>query len=174
MSPGPAPSGLRSGPVELPFDPEREPLDVVRIMDALREQGRRDRERGILTDEELEAIARERIRALVEKAYIDPLLLERFLRPGHDWNIATDYLIRTHRRGPLARLSLLVKRAVRPVVRLYTDHLLDRQTQINQYFCHLVHAATRENVRLEARVAGLEARCAGLEEELRASRAARG
>ena len=171
---GGLPSGLRPGPVPLPFDPEREPLDVVRIVEALREQGRRDREQGLLTDEELDAIARERIRAFTEKAYVDPLLLERFLRPGHDWNIATDYLIRTHRRGLLARLSLLVKRAVRPVVRLYTDHLLDRQTQINQYFCHLVHAATRENVRLEARVAGLEARCARLEEELLAARAARG
>jgi hypothetical protein len=160
--------------VELPFDPETEPLDVVRIVEALREEGRRDRERGLLTDEALDAIAQERIRAFAEKAYIDPLLLERFLRPGHDWNIATDYLIRTHRRGLVARLSLLAKRAVRPVVRLYTDHLLDRQTQINQYFCHLVHAATRENVRLEARVAGLEARCARLEEELRAARAARG
>jgi hypothetical protein len=174
MSPDLAPSGLRPGPVELPFDPEAEPLDVARIVDALREQGRRDRERGLLTDEELDAIARERIRAFAEKAYIDPLLLERFLRPGHDWNIATDYLIRTHRRGLVARLSLLVKRAVRPVVRLYTDHLLDRQTQINQYFCHLVHAATRENVRLEGRIAGLETRCARLEEELRAARAARG
>lgn len=174
MSPDHVPWGLRPGRVELPFDPETEPLDVVRIMGALRDRGRLDREMGILTEEQLEQIARERIRAFAEKAYIDPLLLERFLRPGHDWNIATDYLIRTHRRGLVARLSVLAKRAVRPVVRLYTDHLLDRQTQINQYFCHLVHAATRENVRLEMRLAGLEARCARLEEELRAARAARG
>jgi hypothetical protein len=174
MSPDRVPAGLRPGRVELPFDPEREPLDVVRIMGALGELGRLDRERGLLTDEDLEAIAQQRIRGFAEKAYIDPLLLERFLRPGHDWNIATDYLIRTHRRGLVARLSVLVKHAVRPVVRLYTDHLLDRQTQINQYFCHLVHAATRENVRLQMRVAGLEARCARLEEELRAARAGRG
>jgi len=163
-------AGLPPGRVELPFDPESEPLDVVRIMDALRERGRRDREKGILTDEELATIAERRIRGFAEKAYIDPLLLERFLRPGHDWNIATDYLIRTHRRGLFARLSLLVKRAVRPVVRLYTDHLLNRQAQINQYFCHLLHAATRENARLETRLAALEARCARLEEELRDAR----
>ncbi len=174
MSPDHVPWGLRPGRVELPFDPETEPLDVVRIMGALRDRGRLDREMGILTDEQLEQVARERIRALAEKAYIDPLLLERFLRPGHDWNIATDYLIRTHRRGLVARLSVLAKRVVRPVVRLYTDHLLDRQTQINQYFCHLVHAATRENVRLEQRLAGLEARCVRLEGELGAARAARG
>jgi hypothetical protein len=160
--------------VELPFDPEREPLDVARIMGAIRERNRLEREKGALTEEELDAVARERLRSLVEKAYIDPMLLERFLRPGHDWNVASGYLIRSHRPGLSARLSVLAKRLARPVVRLYTDHLIDRQTQINQYFCHLVHAATRENVRLESRLAGLEARCARLEEELRAARAARG
>jgi hypothetical protein len=160
--------------VDLPFDPEQEPLDVARIMGAIREQNRLLRERGLLTDEELDEIARQRIRRLTEKAYIDPMLLERFLRPGHDWNIATGYLIRSHRRGIVAGLSVLAKRMVRPLVRLYTDHLLDRQTQINQYFCHLVHAAIRENVRLERRLGGLEARCARLEEERDAARAARG
>jgi hypothetical protein len=160
--------------VDLPFDPEEPPLDVVRIMGAIREQNRLDRGRGVLTDEELGALARERIRRLTEKAYIDPLLLERFLRPGHDWNIATGYLIRSHRQGLLARLSVLAKRVVRPVVRLYTDHLLDRQAQINQYFCHLLHDAVRENVRLEARLAGLEARCARLEQERQAARPDRG
>jgi hypothetical protein len=160
--------------MDLPFDPEREPLDVARIMEAIREHNRLERERGGLTDEELDELARERIRRLAEKAYIDPLLLERFLRPGHDWNVASSYLIRSHRSGLAARLSVLAKRLVRPVVRLYTDHLIDRQTQINQYFCHLVHAATRENLRLEKRLAGLEARCARLEEELRAARAGRG
>ncbi len=43
MSPDHAPAGFGAGRVELPFDPEREPLDVVRIMGALREQGRLDR-----------------------------------------------------------------------------------------------------------------------------------
>jgi len=160
--------------VDLPFDPEREPPDVARIMGAIREHNRLERERGVLTDEELDDLARERVRRLAEKAYIDPLLLERFLRPGHDWNVASSYLIRSHRSGLAARLSVLAKRLVRPVVRLYTDHLIDRQTQINQYFCHLVHAATRENLRLEKRLSALEARCARLEEELRAARAGRG
>jgi len=160
--------------VDLPFDPEREPPDVARIMGAIREQNRLGRERGLLTEEELDEVAHKRIRRLAEKAYIDPMLLERFLGPGHDWNIASGYLIRSHRGGFSARLSVLAKRVVRPVVRLYTDHLLDRQTQINQYFCHLVHAATRENARLEKRLLGLEARCARLEEELRAARAGGG
>jgi len=135
---------------------EIEPLDVGRIMQAIEERNRRLRAQGIFTDEELEAMARERFRAFAASAHIDPLLLERFLRPGHDWNIATDYLIRTHRKGFLARLTVLAKRIVRPLVRLYTDHLLDRQTQINQYFCHLLYDAIREIVRLQVQVTALE------------------
>lgn len=136
----------------------RAEIDVGRIMDGIREQNRLRRERGLFTDEELEELARERYRRYAAKAAIDPRLLERFLGPGHDWNIATDYLIRTHRSGLVARLSLVVKRLVRPVVRLYTDHVLDRQTQINQYLFHELHHAIREIVRLEARLQGLERR----------------
>lgn len=132
--------------------------DVVRIMEEIRAANRRRRQAGVLTDEELDELARDRFRAYAAEAHIDPRLLERFLSPGHDWNIATDYILRTHRTGLLARLSLHAKRLVRPVVRLYTDHVLNRQTQINQYFCHLLHAAIRENLQLEARLAALERR----------------
>ena len=55
------------------------------------------------------------------------------------------------------------KRLVRPLVRLYTDHLLNRQTQINQYFCEVLHHSVREIVRLEAQVAALSKRCEELE-----------
>jgi hypothetical protein len=138
--------------------PARTGADVVRIMEEIRAANRRRREEGVLTDEELEERARERFRAYAADAHIDPRLLDRFLSPGHDWNIATDYIVRTHRTGLVARLSLRLKRLVRPVVRLYTDHILDRQTQINQYFCHLLHAAIRENLRLEAQLEALRRR----------------
>ena len=138
-------------------------FNVVQIMSEIREQNRRNRERGIFTEEELDELARSRLRAFAQTAHIDPRLLDRFLDPGHDWNIATDYIIRTHRRGPAARLSLVGKRLVRPLVRLYTDHLLNRQTQINQYLVEVVHHAVREVVRLEAQVAALRKRCEDLE-----------
>jgi hypothetical protein len=134
-------------------------FDVVQIMSEIREANRLNRERGIFTEEELDELARARLRAFAQTAHIDPRLLDRFLDPGHDWNIATDYLIRTHRRGPRARLSLWGKRLVRPLVRLYTDHLLNRQTQINQYLCEVLHHSVREIVRLEAQVAALRQRC---------------
>jgi hypothetical protein len=138
-------------------------FNVVQIMADIREANRQNRERGILTEEELDDLARERLRAFAQTAHIDPRLLDRFLDPGHDWNIATDYIVRTHRRGPAARLSLVGKRLVRPLVRLYTDHLLNRQTQINQYFCEVLHHSVREIVRLEAQVAALRKRNEELE-----------
>lgn len=138
-------------------------FDVVQIMADIREANRLNRERGILTEEELDETARTRLREFAQTAHIDPRLLDRFLDPGHDWNIATDYIIRTHRRGPAARLSLVGKQLVRPLVRLYTDHLLNRQTQINQYFCEVLHRSVREIVRLEAQVAALRKRCEELE-----------
>jgi hypothetical protein len=141
----------------------RPSFNVVEIMQEIREQNRLKRERGILTEEELDEKARTRLREFAQTAHIDPRLLDRFLDPGHDWNIATDYIIRTHRRGPAARLSLVGKRLVRPLVRLYTDHLLNRQTQINQYFCEVLHHSVREIVRLEAQVAALRKRCEDLE-----------
>jgi hypothetical protein len=138
-------------------------FNVVQIMADIREDNRRKRERGIYTEEELDEMARARLRDFAQTAHIDPRLLDRFLDPGHDWNIATDYIIRTHRRGPAARLSLVGKRLVRPLVRLYTDHLLNRQTQINQYFCEVLHHSVRAVVRLEAQVAALRKRCEELE-----------
>jgi hypothetical protein len=145
---------------------QRSEIDVAAIMQRIRDQNAERRARGQFTDEELLDIARERLRTYAAQAAIDPRLLDRFLGPGHDWNIATDYIIRTHRRGLLPRLSLIVKRLVRPVVRLYTDHVLNRQTQINQYLFHLLRRSILDGVRLEAQLAAMQARCESLERRL--------
>lgn len=150
---------------------QRSEIDVAAIVRGIREDNRRRRERGEFTDEELLEMARERLRGYAAQAAIDPRLLERFLGPGHDWNIATDYLIRTHRHGLLPRLSLVVKRLVRPVVRLYTDHVLNRQTQINQYLFHLLRNEILAGVRREAQLTALQARCEALEARVGAGRA---
>jgi chorismate mutase len=143
---------------------DRERHDVATIMAEIRERNRLRREQGQIGDEELEERARERLRSWARSAHLDPRLLERFLKPtGHDWNIATDYLLRTHRRGALAQLSLLGKRIVRPLVRLYTDHVLNRQAQINQYVVELLHESIRETLRLEAQLQALRHRCDRLE-----------
>jgi hypothetical protein len=143
--------------------PAGEAPDVVRIMKEIRESIQRKRAQGIYTDEEVESLTSLRLRAYGEEARIDGKLLERLLGPTHDWNIATDYLIRTQRTGASARALLLAKKLVRPFVRLYTDHLLNRQAQINLYLAHLLHNNVRETARLQVELQALRHRLKVLE-----------
>jgi hypothetical protein len=143
--------------------PAGEAPDVVRIMKEIRESIQRKRAQGIYTDEEVESLTSLRLRAYGEEARIDGKLLDRLLGPTHDWNIATDYLIRTQRTGPSARALLLAKKLVRPFVRLYTDHLLNRQAQINLYLAHLLHNNVRETARLQIELQALRHRLKVLE-----------
>jgi len=124
-------------------------MDVAGIMKEIREAIQKKREQGLYTDEEVESLAALRLRAFAEEARIDDKLLKRLLGESHDWNISVDYLIRTTRTGPSAKLLVLAKKLVRPFVRLYTDHLLNRQAQLNLYFAHLLHNNIRETARLQ-------------------------
>ena len=145
--------------MEEPF----EPVDVVRIMKEIRESIQKKRERGLYTDEDVEALAGRRLRSSAEGAMIDETLLARLLGPGHDWNISVDYLIRTTRTGPSSKLLILAKKLVRPLVRLYTDHVLKRQAQLNLYFAHLLHDNIQETARLELEIQLLRHRLDTLE-----------
>ena len=145
-------------------------VDVVAIMKQIRESIQTKRAQGIYTDEEVESLATVRFRAYAEEARIDDRLLERLLGPSHDWNISADYLIRSHREGISARLLVAVKTLVRPVVRLYTDHVFKRQAQLNLYFAHLLHDSIRDQVRLQVEVQQLRRRVEELEREKTAAR----
>jgi hypothetical protein len=140
-------------------------VDVVRIMKEIRESIQTKRARGIYTEEEVDSLFALRLRTFGEEAQIDGKLLERLLGPSHDWNIATDYIIRTTRTGFSARLLLAAKRLVRPFVRLYTDHLLNRQAQLNLYLAHLLHNNIRETARLQVEMQSLRYRLTKLEGE---------
>ncbi len=124
-------------------------VDVAAIMARIREKIRGRRDRGLYTDEEVEELSALRLQAFADDAGIDPDLLARLMAPNHNWNISTDYRIETHRSGPAARLVVLLKRLVRPWVRLYTDQPLNRQAQINLYLHYLCHNLVRELVRLQ-------------------------
>jgi hypothetical protein len=124
-------------------------VDVAAIMAGIREKIRGRRDRGLYTDEEVEELSALRLQAFADDAGIDPDLLARLMAPNHNWNISTDYRIETHRAGPAARLVVLLKKLVRPWVRLYTDQPLSRQAQINLYLHYLCHNLVRELVRLQ-------------------------
>ena len=144
-------------------EPEFQPVDVVGIMSEIRESIRLKRQQGIYTDEESESLALQRLRSAAQQAQIDPRLVEALMGPSHDWNIAADYRVETTRTGPLARVLVLAKRLVRPFVRLYTDHLIKRQAQLNLYFAYLLHDTIRETARQQIEMQALRHRLAVLE-----------
>ena len=124
-------------------------VDVAAIMAGIREKIRGRRDLGLYTDEEVEELTALRLQAFADDAGIDPDLLSRLMAENHNWNISTDYRIETHRGGFRGRLVVLLKKLVRPWVRLYTDHPLSRQAQINLYLHYLTHNLVRELVRLQ-------------------------
>jgi hypothetical protein len=140
-------------------------VDVARIMAGIREKIRGRRALGLHTDDEVEELTVLKLQAFADDAGIDPELLARLMAPNHNWNISVDYRIRTHRPGLAGQAIVLAKKAVRPLVRLYTDHVLSRQAQINLYLHYLCHNLVRELVRLQLEHAALRNRFEALLEE---------
>jgi hypothetical protein len=149
-------------------------VDVAEVMSRLREKIRGRRDLGLYTDEEVEELTALKLQAFADDAGIDPQLLARLMAPNHNWNISTDYRIETHRRGLGARLVVQLKKLVRPWVRLYTDHPLSRQAQINLYLHYLGHNLVRELVRLQVEHAALRNRLDALLKERAGGEGGRG
>ena len=149
-------------------------VDVAQVMATIREKIRGRRDLGLYTDEEVEELTALKLQAFADDAGIDPELLARLMAPNHNWNISTDYRIETHRRGLGARLIVQLKKLVRPWVRLYTDHPLSRQAQINLYLHYLGTNVVRELVRLQIEHAALRNRVEALQKELQAKGGGRG
>jgi hypothetical protein len=148
-------------------------VDVAQVMAGIRDRIRRKRDSGQYGDDEVEEMTALKLQAFADEAEIDPELLARLMAPNHNWNISVDYRIQTHRSGRGAQAIVFVKKLVRPFVRLYTDHVLNRQAQINLYMVHLCHNLVRELVRLQLDHAALRNRCERLEKELQDGKAPR-
>ena len=146
-------------------DAEPEGIDVGALMVEIRQAIERRRRQGFRTPDEIEVLLQERLRSYGERAEIDPRLLKQILHPSNDWNIAVDYLIRTQRGGLAGRALVAAKRLVRPFVRLYTDHILKRQSQLNLYLMCFAQDAARQIVRLEMETAQLKLRIEELSRE---------
>ena len=143
-------------------------VDVAQVMSRIREKIRGRRDLGLYTDEEVEELTALKLQAFADDAGIDPELLARLMADNQNWNISTDYRIETHRRGLGARAVVGLKKLVRPWIRLYTDHPLSRQAQINVYLHYLGHNLVRELVRLQVEHAALRNRVDALQKELAA------
>ena len=135
---------------------DRPALDVAKIVDEIREEIKARRAAGDLTTEDIEWLLERRLKASIAKARIDESLAARLLHESHDWNTDTGYEIRTTRQGFTAALIRAAKFLVRPFVRLYTDHILNRQSQINLAMWHVLLDAVEHGASLEMEILKLQ------------------
>jgi hypothetical protein len=149
-----------------PVVPSEDRIDVGELMGRIR---RRIEARKLAAASgsaaEVESLAASNLQTLAEEAGIEAELLAR-LMAGGGWNTTIDYRIQSHRVGLARTFVVSLKRLIRPFVRLYTDPVLHRQSQINLYTVHLCRALVRELTRLEVEQAALRQRCERLERAL--------
>lgn len=135
---------------------DRPPIDVAKVVDEIREEIKNRRAEGDLTTEDIEWLLERRLKASIAKALIDESLAARLLHESHDWNTDTGYEIRTTRKGFFGALIRAAKFVVRPFVRLYTDHILNRQSQINLAMWHVLLDAVEHGTALEMEILKLQ------------------
>lgn len=126
--------------------------DVEGIVRDVRADVDEQRRRGIFTPEDVDIAFDERLRAYIADARIDPALGALLTQESHDWNIDSGYQIESARPGLAGSTSRIAKRIVRPIVRLYTDHVVNRQAQINVVIWRFLLDAIRRNLALELEV----------------------
>jgi len=140
-------------------------IDVAEVMARIREKVRAERREGRYTDDEVEELVALKLQAFADDAEAEAELPARIVGAPPDWNVAADYRIRTHRGGLAGRLVVLLKTLARPWVRLYTDHVVGRQAQINLQQRFLSQKIVAEVVRQQLELAALRARLEKLEAE---------
>ncbi|MGB3976861.1 MAG: hypothetical protein WBM02_10735 [bacterium] len=140
-------------------------IDVSRIMEKIRERIAQKQKEGVYSEEGIAELTDAKIMQFAEEAEIDSVLLDKLRSPDHSWNINPSYVITTHRSGLNAKLIVMIKKLIRPFVRLYTDHLVGRQAQINLYFSHLIHNLVKEITRRQIDYDALKARLDRVERE---------
>lgn len=133
-----------------------EGIDVTRIVDDIRAEIARRRAAGDLTTEDIEWLLNRRLKTSIAKARIDDRIAARLLHESHDWNIDTGYEIRTKRSGISGALIRGAKALVRPFVRLYTDHILNRQSQLNLAMWHVLLDSVERGTALEMEIRKLQ------------------
>jgi hypothetical protein len=129
--------------------------DVRALVEGIRAEVADRRASGRLSPEDVEIEYAARLRAYIEVAKIDPRLGERLLQESFDWNIDSGYEPRSDRAGIAGTLVRIAKRAVRPFVRLYTDHIVNRQAQLNLVLWQFLLDSVRRTAALEAKMKDL-------------------
>jgi hypothetical protein len=135
---------------------EQPRVEVTRIVEDIRDEVARRRASGDLTAEDIQGLLDRRLIASIAKARIDDRIAARLMHGSHDWNIDAEYRIRTTRSGLSGFLVRAAKLAVRPFVKLYTDQILKRQSQLNLALWHVLMDSLEHGVALEMEIRKLQ------------------
>lgn len=139
-------------------------INVEDIMKEIRSTIAQKKKMGIYSEDEIEEVSKLKLETYADSAEIDTMLLTYLRDENRMWNISSSYRIQSH-RGIAGQLIVMVKRLVRPFVRLYTDHIVERQAQLNLYTVHILHNLVREITRLGIENTQLRHRLEVLEQE---------
>lgn len=138
----------------------------VNVEDVMRRIRQRieQKKQGLYTEEEIREIAGHRLDAVLEAHDFSVDFLRDFRAAPARWNFAfgTETLYRSS-RGPVGRVLETIRRALRPVQKLFWNPnpmiaALSRQSDLNQYYVHLLHNLALEITRLNLEVQDLKNR----------------
>jgi hypothetical protein len=145
------------------FEIKAEGVDVAEIMEAIRKRIE-EKKRGLYTDEELKAIAEHRLDAVLDAHDFNPDLIKDFRAHPAAWNFRFDpETIYRSSRGGVGTLLGAVRRLLRPLQKLFWNpnpmiYALSRQSDLNNYYVHLLHNLALELTRLNLEIQDLKNR----------------
>jgi len=145
------------------FEIEAKDVDVVAIMSAIR-QRIAEKKKGLYTEEEIREIAERRLEVVQGGQDVTSALLADFRGEPERWNFSfeMDTIYRSS-RGAVGQVLQVVRRALKPLQKLFWNpnpmiSALSRQSDLNQYYVHLLHNLVLELTRLSLDVQDLKNR----------------
>lgn len=145
---------------------DREPLDIDEIVKDIRKEIEEKKEMGLLLEEEIQKIKElefeniflslsshpdtntpyeklEDIKDFLLKPKMNLHQLKDLYDEVNGWNIDENYPIISHRKGLKGYIIRLLKKAFRPIIKLYTDAIFYKQKLINYYFMNIIAISFR-------------------------------
>ena len=145
------------------FEIKSDGVDVAALMEAIRKRIE-EKKKGLYSEEEIKEIAEHRLDGVLDAHDFNPDLVKDFRAAPERWNFLFDpETVYRSSRGPVGRLLEFARRVLRPVQKLFWNptpmiYALSRQSDLNNYYVHLLHNLSLELTRLNLEVQELKNR----------------
>ena len=145
------------------FEIKSADVDVAALMEAIRKRIE-EKKKGLYTDAEIKQIAEHRLDAVLDAHDFNPDLITDFRTSPGSWNFLFDKdTIYGSSRGFVGTVLTTIRALLRPVQKLFWNpnpmiYALSRQSDLNNYYVHLLHNLSLELTRLNLEVQDLKNR----------------